>query len=65
MRNSEVTRNTTIDCIKTVAALAVVMKHCNYVYGLESNDYKYIVKALARFAVPFFLMVKDITCHYK
>lgn len=49
-------RNTTLDAIKTIAALSVVFLHYNHVNGELGNLYTRIVFNLTIFAVPFFFM---------
>lgn len=49
-------RNQTLDLIKIVAALFVVMIHYNNVSGKGGELYTFLVNGFARFAVPFFFM---------
>lgn len=49
-------RNTTIDAIKTIAALSVVFLHYNHVEGDAGEIYTRMVFGFVTFAVPFFFM---------
>lgn len=50
-------RNSTIDGLKTLSALAVVFIHCNKVQGDIGQMYTLAIRSLSRVAVPFFFMI--------
>lgn len=55
MRDSS-NRNTSIDAIKTIAAISVVFLHYNHVESHVGEIYTRIVFCVTTFAVPFFFM---------
>lgn len=53
-------RNKSLDAVKALAAFGVVFIHISF-----PGQAGEIIKALARFAVPFFFMVSGYFCYYK
>ena len=57
-------RNDTLDALKGISALLVVLGHCVQYYYLESYTQNYVFNFIYAFHMPFFMALSGYSCGY-
>ena len=57
-------RNETLDALKGISALLVVLGHCVQYYYLESYTQNYVFNFIYAFHMPFFMALSGYSCGY-